>query len=159
MPDREIPRGYILGFDFGLQRIGAAVGQARTCTATALGTLANGGQPDWTAISELVAEWSPEQMVVGVPLAEDGGETEMSEQARRFGRKLSARFDVPVAFCDERLTTREAGRVFSAARALGAARRKDAERIDAVAARIILENWLQSLPSEGHRTEDGKPST
>jgi putative Holliday junction resolvase len=158
MPDREIPRGHILAFDFGLRRIGVAVGQTQTRTASALQTVAHGQNPDWAAISKLVEEWSPNHFVVGLPLADDGTETEMSRKARAFGTQLSGRFGPTVAYFDERLSSIEAEKSFAEARAQGKARRKDAERVDAVAARIILENWLQSLPGHDSPTEPGKPS-
>jgi len=144
MPDREIPRGYILGFDFGLRRIGVAVGQAQTRTATPIATVAHKDQPDWHALALLVSEWKPSQFVVGLPLSEDGEATEMSKRARNFGNRLSDRFQTPVAFADERLTSRQAEESFAMARAKGGARRSEAGKLDAVAARIILENWLQS---------------
>lgn len=141
---REVPRGHILGFDFGKRRIGVAVGQAHTGTASALGTAANGDRPDWAAIGRFVDEWRPAQFVVGLPLAEDGSETPMSGLARAFGENLSSRFGVDVEYYDERLTSKDAARRFAELRAAGGARRKDADKLDAVAATLILENWLQS---------------
>lgn len=147
MPRQEIPLGHLLGFDFGKKRIGIAVGQARTGTASGLGTAANGKQPDWAAIGRFVDEWRPALFVVGLPLSEDGGETAMSAQARQFGAQLSQRFGIEVDFYDERLTSVDAQRRFAELRAAGAVRRKDAARLDATAAGLILENWLQSLPT------------
>ena len=85
MPEAALPRGYILGFDFGLRRIGVAVGQGMTRTASSLETVSNGRKPDWAAIDRLVEEWRPALLLVGLPLGEDGGETPMSGAARRFG--------------------------------------------------------------------------
>jgi putative Holliday junction resolvase len=82
--------------------------------------------------------------VVGLPLAADGGETEMSEDARRFGRKLEGRYGIRVEFEDERLTSFSAEQRFVDARAQGGMRRKDAALKDAMAAQIILESWLQA---------------
>lgn len=146
MTEREPPRGYILGFDFGMRRIGVAVGQAQTGTATALEIVPHREQPDWEAIERLVNEWKPSNAVVGLPLSEDGEETTMSAAARSFGNRLEGRFNIPVSYHDERFTSIEAAGQFAEHRASGRARRKDAARLDAVAARLILENWLQSLP-------------
>ena len=66
-PDLTRPRT-ILAFDFGLRRIGVAVGQTTTQTATALRTVSNGPEPDWAAVDRLVAEWRPQLLVVGLPL-------------------------------------------------------------------------------------------
>lgn len=144
---REPPRGHILSFDFGTRRIGIAAGQSRTGTATALGTVSNGDTPDWAAISRFVDEWRPALFVVGLPLAEDGDETPMSAQARTFGERLAGRYGIEVRYHDERLTSKDAARQFAELRAAGRARRKDAARLDALAAKIILENWLQSPPA------------
>jgi putative Holliday junction resolvase len=142
---RELPRGHLLSFDFGKRRIGVAVGQAHTATATALGTVANGSHPDWDAIARYVDEWKPALFVVGLPISEAGEETPMSALARSFGAQLTRRFGIEAQYVDERLTSIEAGLQFADLRAGGGARRKDASRLDAVAAKLILENWLQSL--------------
>lgn len=143
MPETRPVTGYVLSFDFGFRRIGVAVGQTLTGTATPLETVRHGQTPDWSAIGRLVAEWKPALFVVGVPLAEDGGESEMSLAARRFGAELGKRFELAVEYIDERLTSRVAGQRFAEQRAAGAARRKDASRLDAVAAQLICENWLR----------------
>ena len=144
MPDSALPRGYILAFDFGLRRIGIAVGQATTCTASALQTVAHTHQPDWAAIDRVVREWKPACFLVGLPLGAEGDETEMSKAARRFGKALRGRYEIDVIFADERLSSRAAEARFAEQRASGNLRRKDAGRLDAMAAQIILENWLQS---------------
>ncbi len=147
MPDRQShgrPQGCLLSFDYGKRRIGVAVGQQQTATATALGTVRNGKHPDWDQIAGLVEEWRPTMIVVGLPLAEDGSETPMSSLSREFGSQLATRYGIHVDFFDERLTSNAAKRQFAEMRAAGRARKRDADRIDAVAARIILENWLQS---------------
>jgi putative Holliday junction resolvase len=139
---------HILGFDFGKRRIGIAAGQSRTGTATALGTVANSDKPDWVALSRFVDEWKPSLFVVGLPLSEAGEETPMSAQARSFGARLADRYGIEVQYQDERLTSMDAERRFAELRAAGGARRKDAVRLDALAAKIILENWLESTGNE-----------
>lgn len=138
--------GTLLAFDFGHRRIGVAVGQTLTGSANALAVVSVASKPDWHAIQGLIDEWKPVALVVGLPLAADGGETGMSEDARRFGRRLEGRYGVPVWFEDERLTSFSAEQRFVEARARGGMRRKDAALKDAMAAQIILENWLQSAP-------------
>ena len=148
MPDEKTrPTGTLLAFDFGHRRIGVAVGQTLTGSANALAVVAVANKPDWHTISEIISEWKPAALVVGLPLAADGGETDMSEDARRFGRQLEGRFGVSVWFEDERLTSFSAEQRFVEARARGGMRRKDATQKDALAAQIILENWLQSQTS------------
>lgn len=145
MPDEEIrPAGTLLAFDFGHRRIGVAVGQTLTGSANALAVVPAAPKPDWRAISKIINEWKPAALVVGLPLAADGGETDMSKDARRFGRQLEGRFGIQIVFADERLTSLDAEQRFVDARARGSMRRKDAALKDAMAAQIILENWLQS---------------
>ena len=145
MPDEEIrPAGTLLAFDFGHRRIGVAVGQTLTGSANALAVLQVASKPDWGAITKIINEWKPAALVVGLPLAADGGETDMSKDARRFGHQLEGRFGIQIVFADERLTSLDAEQRFVDARARGSMRRKDAALKDAMAAQIILENWLQS---------------
>lgn len=153
MPEAASPEGTLLGFDFGLRRIGVAVGQTATRTAGALVTVKCAAKPDWQAIGSLVKEWRPAGLVVGLPLNGEGQETDMSRAARRFGAELARRFDVPVFYTDERLTSALAASEFAQARSEGRARRKHSQRLDAAAAKIILENWLQSQPPDGQRRD------
>jgi len=145
MPD-EVPsfEGTLLAFDFGHRRIGVAVGQTLTCSANALAVVSFADKPDWQTITGILKEWRPVALIVGLPLAADGGETEMSKRARRFGRQLNGRYGIPVMYEDERLSSFSAEQRFVEARARGGMRRKDAALKDAMAAQIILENWLQS---------------
>jgi putative Holliday junction resolvase len=104
-----------------------------TRTATPLGTLAaRGGMPDWSRVDALIKEWQPTMLVVGLPLNMDGTMSEMAEAARAFAGDLEKRFKVPVALCDERLTTFEA-------RGLS----PDPDERHAVAARLIAETYLK----------------
>jgi putative Holliday junction resolvase len=129
----------LLGFDFGQQRIGVAVGQQVTGTATAICTLqSRDGRPDWDAISDLIKEWQPDTLVVGLPLHADGEESEISLAARKFARQLEGRYRLPVDTMNEYLSSH-------AARELQQQNRQaDKTGIDAIAARIILQNWLET---------------
>jgi len=129
--------GAVLGFDYGIRKIGVAVGQTITRTATPLRTLPTRDErPDWDAIGQLIREWQPESLVVGLPYQMDDAEAPVAARARRFARQLEGRYRLPVFLADERLTTREAQRQ------LGRDARRDALRVDAMAARLILETWL-----------------
>lgn len=144
MPDDDgALTGTLLAFDYGHRRIGVAVGQTFTGSANALAVVSVSSQPDWQAITTIIKEWKPVALIVGLPLAADGSETDMSKDARGFGAGLQDRFGIPVLYEDERLTSIGADERFSAARAQGGARRKDAAKKDAMAAQIILENWLR----------------
>lgn len=130
----------LLGFDYGLQRIGVAVGQELTGTATALVTVrANDGKPDWDAISKLFEQWQPDEVVIGLPLNMDGTESELSRRAQRFGNQLHGRYNLPAHFMDERLSSLQAEEELR-----GKSQKKIKEDIDKVAAKIILESWLHT---------------
>lgn len=141
---KPAPVGTLIAFDFGHRRIGVAVGQTLTCTANALAVVMVSREPDWKSIAGIVKDWKPAALIVGLPLATSGEETDMSSDARSFGGQLGERYNIPVFFQDERLTSFGAEQRFVEARARGSMRRKDAALKDAMAAQIILENWLQS---------------
>ena len=122
----------LLCFDCGIKRIGTAVGQTITATATELeiiNTINN--KPDWDNISRLIKEWSPDRLVVGKPLQLDGSRQEMTALAERFSRQLEGRYHLPVDLVEEQLSSYEARREL-----------KSTRELDAVAARLILETWL-----------------
>lgn len=132
----------ILAFDFGLRRIGVAVGQDVTASASPLGVIANdGGRIDFEAIDRHIAEWQPDQLVVGLPLKTDGSDSEMLGPVRRFMASLG-RYGLPVATMDERYTSTEAERLLKQARAEGRRGRIDKASIDSAAAVLIAERFL-----------------
>lgn len=132
----KAPASTLLGFDHGGRRIGAAVGQSLTGTASPLTVIpVRDNRPDWNVIQRLVDEWQPDALVVGLPLNMDGTEQASTDAARRFGRQLHGRFGLPVHWVDERLSTHEART------RLAEAGDHDAED-DPVAAQIILETWF-----------------
>lgn len=132
----------ILGFDFGLKRIGVAVGQTITNTAHALTILnADHGVPNWDEIKKLIDEWGADAVVVGLPLTMNKTEQPITQQARAFGSQLQSHFDLPLYFVDERLTT-IAARDEMHTTIKGKARFGAA---DGVSAKLIVESWLSNL--------------
>ena len=132
----------ILAFDFGHRRIGVAVGQDITGSASPLGVIRNGESGiDRARISELIQEWQPATLVVGKPLHADGSESEMTEAADAFAQSLEA-FGLPVVLTDERFSSVEAERQLKQARAAGQRGRISKEDIDAAAAGTIAERYL-----------------
>jgi putative Holliday junction resolvase len=131
----------LLAFDFGLQRTGVAVGNTLSGGARPLTTIvAEENAKRFAAIEGLIAEWKPERLLVGLPLAPDGAETDMSKRARRFGNQLHGRFGLPVEFADERYSSAVAEDALKPARA-------DKQKIDAAAAAVILQAWLDQQTS------------
>jgi len=128
----------LLGFDFGTKRIGVAVGQELTRTATSLETLTSpDGGPDWAGISRLIEQWHPDAIVLGLPLNLDGSDHEITRLARRFGNRLRGRYNLPVYTIDERLSSAEAEAL------LAEKGRFDKGDVDKIAAQIILQSWLE----------------
>ncbi len=132
----------LLGFDFGLKRIGVAVGQTITKTARPLTVLkANQGEPQWDVLKKLISTWQPDALVIGIPFNMDGTEQPLSQLARRFAQQLHERYELPIYEMDERLSTKDAReRIF----AEGGYKALQNGQIDSVAAQLILQNWLTS---------------
>ena len=131
----------LLCFDFGKKRIGAAVGQTITATATALETIkVNQGKPDWDRITELVNEWQPDKVIIGKPLTLNGERQEMTDLAERFSRQIKNRYKLPIEMMEEQLTSYEARRHL-----------KSTRNLDPVAAKLILESWLNEFLDSRHR--------
>ena len=154
-PDAAVnpPAELILAFDFGERRIGVAVGNTGTRTATALGVLPARGTADWEAVTRCVRQWSPGRAVVGLPYNMDGSETALTAACREFAAELSKRYQLPVDLVDERLTSSAAHADLRDARRSGARRRRvRREDIDANAARLILESWLKDSIRPGGST-------
>lgn len=134
--------GTVLAFDFGEKRIGVATGETGLGTAHPLTVIhAESNDDRFAAIGKLIGEWQPAQLVVGLPTHIDGTPHEMTRLARKFGERLERRFQLPVAYADERLTSvdaearlRETGRNAKSAKPL----------LDAVAAQLILQTWLET---------------
>jgi len=130
----------LLGFDYGLKNIGVAVGQELTRTASPLTVIkARDGIPNWDDIQTLLDEWKPQVLIVGLPLNMDGSEQAMTKASRKFGNRLNGRFQIPVEWQDERLTTFEALEQLGIHSKLDAKQREDVDRISA---QLILQSWL-----------------
>ena len=132
-----------LAFDYGTKKIGVAVGQSITQTASPLAIIpARDGIPDWGTIEKLIEEWQPGAFIVGMPFNMDGSENNMTIRAQKFLQRLSGRFNIPCYSIDERLSSREAKDVRKdMAEAHGKVYKKR-DAIDSIAAQLILENWF-----------------
>lgn len=144
----------ILAFDFGTRRIGVAIGDTLTRTARPLKALQVRGSTPWVEIETLISELLPALAVVGVPYNMDGTETALTHAALKFGRELERLFHLPVAFVDERQSSRDAQAQLRTARAQGWKRRRVQHAdVDMIAAKVILERWYDieaSKPRESH---------
>jgi putative Holliday junction resolvase len=138
-----VPR--VLGIDYGERRIGLALSDPTATIAQPLPTLKRrkGKRPPVAPVTRLVEEHEVEEIVIGLPLTLEGEDNDWTREVRSFGRKLGERTGRPVAFQDERLTSVRAER---AVRSLGLSKekREEKERIDAAAAILILQAYLDS---------------
>lgn len=121
-----------LAFDVGLKRTGVAVGNRLTRSGNALATIRAEGDARFPPIGDLIRQWQPQALVVGIPCYPDGNPHTMTARAERFMRQLQGRFALPVYPVDER---------YSSVEAIA----QGADDIDAEAARIILEQFLRSI--------------
>ena len=130
----------IIAFDFGLARIGVAVGQPITQTASPLDTLkAKDGTPDWFLVEKLLKQWQPSKVLVGEPFNMDGSDQNITERARKFANKIHGRFGVQVEMVDERLSSAAAREELFE---YGGYKKLQKSQIDSVAAALILESWF-----------------
>jgi len=122
----------VLGFDFGVKRIGIAMGNTLTGQAQPLQVIAAvDNETRFRIIGELIAQWAPARLVVGEPRHPDGAEHDMTLRSRRFANQLHGRFNLPVELIDERYSS-----------AVIASKR--GERIDDKAAAIILQQYFDA---------------
>ncbi len=132
--------GSVLAFDFGIRRIGVAVGEPGVSLAHPLAEIVGEQtEPRFAAITRVIAEWQPRHLVVGLPLSTGGEPHALTRRAERFARQLEGRFGLPVSLVDERYTSVDAE---AGLRRAGAHRAIREKRIDSVAAQLILQQWF-----------------
>lgn len=135
-----------IGLDFGIKKIGVAVGQTVTGTASPLQTIpAINQNPDWPTISRLIAEWRPAGLVVGISRQKDGSDNPVTPRMLKFCRQLEGRYRLPVYQQDETLSTFEAKQLLFEEVSVRAAKLWQVQ--DQLAAQLILQDWLNN-----HRT-------
>ncbi len=140
----------VLAFDFGEKRIGVAVGNTGIGLAHPVTTLqVESNAERMAAVDKLVAEWQPVQFVIGEPHYEDERPHEIAHLAKKFGNRIKERFRLPVAYINEFLSSSEAG---AQLRAQGIHGRAQKPMLDAVAAQVILQAWLDQRA--GNKTND-----
>ena len=134
----DLPRGArLMGLDLGTKTIGLAISDVDRRIASPLETIRRTKfTADAEALLKLATKHGVAVLVLGLPLNMDGSDTDLTPEARRFSRQLAARFGLPVALADERLSSREA-------RTRGGPRRNPSDGVyDALAAQVILETWF-----------------
>ncbi len=145
----------VLGFDYGLRRIGVAVGQSVTGTANPLKPIAaRDGVPSWQAVEQLLTEWQPDLVVVGEPGNMDGSDSDMARRARKFANRVHGRFGVRIQLVDERLTS------FAAKQEVidqHGVQDFGEFAVDSIAAQMIVEQYFaESQQTSGKGGEDSR---
>ena len=138
----------LLAFDYGEKRIGVAVGNTLTGHARALTVFENRSREyRFEVAGQLIVEWKPMTVIVGLPMHPDGTPHEMTQLATRFGNQLNGRFSVPVTWVDERYSSVEAkAELKRNGVKMNAKGRYD--DIDAEAARVILQQYFDQLSDD-----------
>lgn len=135
-----------LAFDYGSKYIGIAVGHSATRLAHALETVrVHGQRPEWDRIARVIDEWRPRALVVGLPLNMDDTANAMTASAKKFGEGLRGRYNLPIHWVDERLTSVAAREALIEA---GAGLRHQRKQVDAIAAQTILQAFLDERREE-----------
>ena len=130
-----------LGFDFGNKKIGVAVGQTTTATASPLQTIRSINQvPNWDLIGQLIKEWQPIGLVVGISKQQDGSDNLITPRMRKFCQQLEGRYQLPVHQVDETLSTFEAKQLLFDDLNVSATKLWEVQ--DQLAAQLILQSWL-----------------
>ncbi len=135
----------VLGIDYGQRRIGVAISDPTRTIAQPLPTLQRrrGRRPPYARLLEIIAEWEITCIVVGLPIETSGAEGHQAREVRAFGDALGARAGIPIEYWDERLSSVRAQREL-ALLDLPAKARRQKERVDAMAATLILQEYLDA---------------
>jgi len=151
----------VLAFDFGTHNIGVAFGQSLTHSASPLKTLkAHAGKPNWDEIKQLIQQWQPDYIAVGLPVHLDGKPTNITKQARKFASRLAHQLDQPVGLIDERLTSEMAESELNHSNHWPQEKKKSKKNknnskdsVDAMAAAIIAKGWLSQFQTHPESIE------
>ena len=134
----------ILVLDVGTKTVGVAVSDLLGMTAQPVETIkidSEAGEFGFERLAELITEYQPSKIVLGLPKHMNNDEGIRAEASRNYGEKITETFDVAVEYQDERLTTMQAEKVLID----GGVRRKDRKKsIDKLAAVLILQNYLDA---------------
>ena len=136
--------GYVIAIDFGLRYLGIAASSRLIPRPFGITTLIaqSGKLKDWSKLEEVLVEYKPHTILVGLPLNMDGSESEMSERAKEFGKSLSSRTSIPVEFVDERLSSWEVKKMDQAN---SNKKQKKTSKIHEESACLIAQTWVSDI--------------
>jgi putative Holliday junction resolvase len=141
--DRQ-QNGYVIAIDFGLKYVGIAASSQLIPKPFGITTLKaqSGKLKDWPKLEEILVEYKPHTILVGLPLNMDGSESEMSERAKEFGESLSSRTSIPVEFVDERLSSWEVKKMDQEN---SRNKQKKTFKIHEASACLIAQTWVSDI--------------
>lgn len=129
---------FILGFDFGLKYIGVALGQSITKTSSPLDTIiVKNEKYKWKIINNIILNWRPLAIIIGKPSITDHNNFKFVLEIDKFSRRLECKFNIPIYFVDETLSTWEAKSCF-----ISKKNKNYFKKINAISAAIIVEQWF-----------------
>lgn len=141
--EATVHEGCVLAFDFGERRLGIATGTHLLLKANPLKTIDDeSNKVRFNIIHDLINEWQPKLLVVGLPLNLQGEETDMCALARKFARRLNGRFNLPVILVDERFSSAQASEVLKSQGVHGIDQKP---KLDQVAAQTILQSYFDQV--------------
>lgn len=130
----------LIAFDFGVKKMGVAVGNSLTKTSRPLDIVPmNNGQPDWQNLIKLITEWQASIILVGLPINMDGTDSHLSKRANKFAKRLNHQLKekkqhIPIYLVDERLSSFDARTTANTKKT----------KIDDVAASILIDSWFEN---------------
>lgn len=135
----SVTEGTYIAFDYGQKRLGVASGQTITGSANPLEVITLSNDINWQRIEQIIAEWSPCGLVVGMPYTADGKTTPHLKKIQRFIQELESRFSLPVYSIDEHLSSHAARDLLSHST------KRKISAIDDTAAAVILQTWFDGI--------------
>ena len=138
----------VIGFDFGLKRIGVASGNFHSGSTSPLETIRNiNGRPEWHLIDKIIEDWHPAALVVGLPVHDENPKQPAELAARAFAKRLRQRYNLPVHLHNESHSSNEASRIVAQNRRQNGRAKTRLGDIDKIAAALILETWINEARS------------
>ena len=142
MSDEFTIKGRVMALDLGEKRIGVAISDELRLVAQSYAVIKRKSRKeDYTRYQNIIAEQKITLLVIGLPITLGGEDSQKTTWVRDYAADLGKHIDIPIEFWDESLTTVEAEASLRARNIRG---KKARERVDAVAAAFILQNYLDA---------------